>query len=137
MKHCILAVLLALCFSTASFAQVEINAGIGVSRFLGIDDGANKKVCVDYKLGVGYIHSLSDKLAVEAMGGIAKRGDADSHITYLDVPLTVNYSFAKDLEVDFGPYVAYGIGGDSKYIKDVMTSALQSLTFTSTGMPEP
>jgi len=130
MKKLLLVICLAL-VSTGAFAQVNIGikAGIGMTNFIG-DENAQAKL--GFKLGVVSDILITDvvfiqpSLMLSAKGAQYKSGamgiiknDMSVNSLYIELPVLVGakiwFDSYKRISLGAGPYIAYGVGGQTVY----------------------
>lgn len=117
-------ILMCLCCMNA-VAQVEVQVGAGFSNFCGEDIRTNKHNN-NWKLMVGYDLYTTGNLTIQAMGGLDVKGNDDTRLWYITVPVTANYRIGKVLEVDLGPYVSYAYHARTPLLKNYADVTFES-----------
>ncbi|MEO8404535.1 MAG: porin family protein [Chitinophagaceae bacterium] len=135
--------------STLSFAQVQfgIKAGANISNFNGGDfDAVKKKALVGFHGGV-YLNFPLANLSIQPEAMISTQGakiDSVSgsynwKVTYVTVPVVLQYRFNSGFFLEAGPQVAFKISEDienktiSNFAKDLDLAAVGGLGFKSKG----
>ena len=94
-------------------AKIEIGMGIADNDTPELDAGSR----LGLKLGIGYEYHLSPILGIEPAVVLENKGKRHFRMTYLDIPITVNFHFNM-AEVDFGPYLGYRIDSSERDVRD-------------------
>jgi hypothetical protein len=135
--------------STLSFAQVQfgIKAGANVSNFTGGNfDAVKKKALVGFHGGI-FLNFHLENLSIQPEAFISTQGakiDSVSgsynwKVTYVNVPVVVQYRFNSGFFLEAGPQVGFKVSEDienktiSNFAKDLDLSAVGGLGFKSKG----
>jgi hypothetical protein len=135
--------------SVVSMAQVQfgIKAGANVSNFNGGDfDAVKKKALVGFHGGM-YLNfalgdlSLQPELMVSTQGAKIDsiNGSYDWRVTYVNLPVVLQYRFESGFFLELGPQVGFKISDDMEdqtiknFAKDLDLSAAGGLGFKSKG----
>ena len=103
--------------SAAGDLKFGVNAGLNLSNFDVDGDGPDSKI--GFQVGATVDYFLTDDIFLQSGLSFttkgAKEGDVSANPMYLQLPVRAGYLFPVSDElsvnVNFGPYVAYGIGG--------------------------